>query len=116
MPSYLSNSHLPCLPPRPLTLSPRPQLTSYGKVDNADEAGMMAEIMQRGPITCGVAAPDDFVYKYHSGRQGGVYVDNSGGAGACEVQWVQQCKRWLAYFVGTCSELIGVLLAFVGSE
>jgi len=41
----------------------------------------MAEIMARGPITCGVAAPDDFVFKYHSGRQGGVYVDNSGAPG-----------------------------------
>lgn len=39
---------------------------------------MMSEIMQRGPITCGVAAPDSFVFKYHSGRQGGVYVDDSG--------------------------------------
>ncbi|GBF97326.1 cathepsin Z [Raphidocelis subcapitata] len=51
-------------------------LTAYGKVDHADEAGMMSEIMQRGPVTCGIAAPDDFVYKYHSAREGGVYVDN----------------------------------------
>jgi hypothetical protein len=39
---------------------------------------MMSEILARGPVTCGVAAPDDFVFGYHSGRKGGVYVDNSG--------------------------------------
>jgi hypothetical protein len=55
------------------------QLTAYGKLDKADEAGMMSEIMAKGPITCGVAAPDEFVYKYHSGRQGGVYVDDMSG-------------------------------------
>lgn len=55
-----------------------PQLKSYGKVDNADEAGMMSEILARGPITCGIACPDDFTYSYHSGKDGGVYVDNSG--------------------------------------
>ena len=70
------NSPIPP-PPRP----PPPQLTAYGKVDNADEAGMMSEIMQRGPITCGVAAPDDFVYSYHSAKNGGVYVDSGGGGG-----------------------------------
>lgn len=31
------------------------QLSAYGKVENADEAGMMSEIMQRGPITCGIS-------------------------------------------------------------
>ncbi|KIZ04807.1 cathepsin X [Monoraphidium neglectum] len=43
---------------------------------------MMSEIAARGPITCGISAPDDFVFKYHSGRQGGVYVDNSGAGAA----------------------------------
>ena len=34
-------------------------------------AGMMSEIMQRGPITCSIACPDDFVWNY----TGGVYTD-----------------------------------------
>ena len=34
-------------------------------------AGMMSEIMQRGPITCSIACPDDFIWNY----TGGVYTD-----------------------------------------
>lgn len=32
---------------------------------------MMSEIMQRGPITCSIACPDDFIFNY----TGGVYTD-----------------------------------------
>lgn len=72
-----------CSSPHPQTHVPKKnrsnqQLSRYGKLDKADEAGMMTEIFERGPITCGVSAPDDFVFKYHSSKQGGVYVDNSG--------------------------------------
>ena len=38
------------------------KLESYGKVENADEAGMMSEIYERGPIVCSIATPDDFTY------------------------------------------------------
>ncbi len=34
-------------------------------------AGMMSEIVQRGPITCSIACPDDFIWNY----TGGVYTD-----------------------------------------
>lgn len=34
---------------------------------------MMSEIYARGPITCGMACPDDFVWNY----KGGVYKDKS---------------------------------------
>ena len=33
----------------------------------------MSEIMQRGPITCSIACPDDFVFNY----TGGVYTDKN---------------------------------------
>lgn len=36
-------------------------------------AGMMSEIIQRGPITCSIACPNDFVFNYH----GGVFVDKT---------------------------------------
>lgn len=36
-------------------------------------SGMMSEIMQRGPITCSIACPDDFVFNY----TGGVYTDKN---------------------------------------
>ncbi|KAI8476356.1 MAG: hypothetical protein J3K34DRAFT_256855 [Monoraphidium minutum] len=51
-------------------------LTRYGKLEQGDEAGMMSEILARGPLTCGIACPDDFTFKYHSSRNGGVYVDS----------------------------------------
>jgi hypothetical protein len=46
------------------------QLTSYGKLDAGEEA-MKQEILARGPIVCGVACPEEFVYKYHSAKRGG---------------------------------------------
>ncbi|KAF8056242.1 cpz-1 [Scenedesmus sp. PABB004] len=52
-------------------------ITAYGKLEPGAEA-MQAEILARGPITCGIACPDDFTYAYHSGKRGGVYVDKSG--------------------------------------
>lgn len=45
-------------------------LKSYGKLPKGEEA-MMTEIFKRGPITCGIACPDDFVYSY----RGGIYKD-----------------------------------------
>ena len=36
-------------------------------------AGMMSEIMQRGPITCSIACPDDFIFNY----TGGVWTDRN---------------------------------------
>lgn len=43
-------------------------LDHYGKVPAASNGdyvlGMMQEIYQRGPITCGVATPDEFVYNH----------------------------------------------------
>jgi hypothetical protein len=53
------------------------QITAYGKIEPGEEA-MMSEILQRGPIVCGVTAPDEWVYHYHSSKRGGVYVDKSG--------------------------------------
>ena len=50
------------------------QVTSYGKIEAGEEA-MMNEIYQRGPITCGIAAPEDFVYHYHSSKKNGIYID-----------------------------------------
>lgn len=50
---------------------------SYGKVGRkgasaaANVRAMQAEILQRGPIVCSIATPDDFTYGY----RGGVYVD-----------------------------------------
>ncbi len=44
--------------------------TEYG-TEMMFDAGMMSEIMQRGPITCSIACPDDFVFNY----TGGVYTD-----------------------------------------
>jgi hypothetical protein len=46
------------------------QLTSYGKLDAGEEA-MKQEILARGPIVCGIACPEEFVYKYHSAKRGG---------------------------------------------
>jgi len=46
------------------------QLTGYGKID-AGEAAMQQEILARGPITCGIACPENFVYHYHSSRHNG---------------------------------------------
>jgi hypothetical protein len=46
------------------------QLTSYGKLD-AGEDPMKQEILARGPIVCGIACPEEFVYKYHSAKHGG---------------------------------------------
>ena len=34
---------------------------------------MMSEIMQRGPITCSIACPDDFIFNY----TGGVWTDKN---------------------------------------
>lgn len=53
------------------------KLTSYGKLDAGEEA-MKQEIFARGPIVCGIACPEEFVYKYHSAKNGGIYVDKSG--------------------------------------
>ncbi|KAF6262627.1 hypothetical protein COO60DRAFT_1699190 [Scenedesmus sp. NREL 46B-D3] len=53
------------------------KLTSYGKLD-AGEAAMQQEILARGPIVCGIACPEEFVYKYHSAKRGGVYIDKTG--------------------------------------
>eukprot|EP00775_Hariotina_reticulata_P002117 gene2117-2436_t len=53
------------------------KLTAYGKIDAGEEA-MQQEILARGPITCGIACPDSFVYHYHSSRHNGVYIDKSG--------------------------------------
>ncbi|WIA42670.1 hypothetical protein OEZ86_008631 [Tetradesmus obliquus] len=53
------------------------KLTSYGKLD-AGEEPMKQEILARGPIVCGIACPEEFVYKYHSAKRGGVYIDKSG--------------------------------------
>lgn len=39
---------------------------------------MMSEIVQRGPITCSIACPNDFVFNY----TGGVYVDTSNSTAA----------------------------------
>ncbi|KAK9814553.1 hypothetical protein WJX72_007790 [[Myrmecia] bisecta] len=52
------------------------KLTSYGRLPNGTRTKdnvheMMSEIYQRGPITCSITTPDDFVYKYH----GGVWLD-----------------------------------------
>lgn len=43
-------------------------LNSFGKVKAADnkasnEQLMMSEIYNRGPITCSIATPDEFVYQ-----------------------------------------------------
>ncbi len=35
---------------------------------------MLSEIFHRGPITCGVACPEDFTWDY----RGGIYRDHSG--------------------------------------
>jgi hypothetical protein len=43
------------------------KLKSWGKVEPGGVHGMMSEIYQRGPITCSIATPDEFVYGYHSG-------------------------------------------------
>eukprot|EP00882_Tetradesmus_deserticola_P007997 GHRQ01008423.1.p1 GENE.GHRQ01008423.1~~GHRQ01008423.1.p1 ORF type:complete len:346 (+),score=163.37 GHRQ01008423.1:1986-3023(+) len=53
------------------------QLTSYGKLDAGEEA-MQQEILAKGPIVCGIACPEEFVYKYHSAKHGGVYIDKTG--------------------------------------
>eukprot|EP00882_Tetradesmus_deserticola_P001926 GHRQ01002065.1.p1 GENE.GHRQ01002065.1~~GHRQ01002065.1.p1 ORF type:complete len:548 (+),score=226.91 GHRQ01002065.1:231-1874(+) len=52
-------------------------LTSYGKLDAGEEA-MQQEILAKGPIVCGIACPEEFVYKYHSAKHGGVYIDKTG--------------------------------------
>lgn len=46
------------------------QLTAYGKLDAGEEA-MKQEIHARGPIVCGIACPEEFIYKYHSAKNGG---------------------------------------------
>lgn len=48
-------------------------LTSWGQVDKGVDA-MMSEIYHRGPITCGMACPEDFTWNY----KGGIYRDTSG--------------------------------------
>ncbi|MEW5298408.1 MAG: hypothetical protein WDW36_001534 [Sanguina aurantia] len=45
-------------------------VTAYGKLAPGPEA-MQQEILARGPIVCGAACPDDFVFKY----PGGIYTD-----------------------------------------
>jgi hypothetical protein len=32
---------------------------------------MLREVAARGPIVCGIACPDEFVYGYHSSKQNG---------------------------------------------
>jgi len=44
---------------------------AFGKVA-AGEEGMQREILARGPVVCGIACPEKFVYGY----KGGVYVDD----------------------------------------
>jgi hypothetical protein len=56
------------------------QLTSYGKLD-AGEEPMKQEILARGPIVCGIACPEEFVYKYHSAKRGGELLAT--GLGLC---------------------------------
>lgn len=46
-------------------------VTAYSVVSG--EAAMMTEILARGPITCGVAVPDDFCFGY----TGGVWHDKT---------------------------------------
>ncbi|GIL69750.1 hypothetical protein Vretimale_10232 [Volvox reticuliferus] len=48
-------------------------LNAWGNLDKSVEA-MMSEIYYRGPITCGIACPDDFTWHY----KGGIYKDTSG--------------------------------------
>ncbi|KAA6419488.1 MAG: peptidase C1A family [Trebouxia sp. A1-2] len=47
------------------------KLKRWGRIEPSNVHGMMSEIMQRGPITCSIACPDDFIWNY----TGGVYTD-----------------------------------------
>ncbi|GAX80603.1 hypothetical protein CEUSTIGMA_g8038.t1 [Chlamydomonas eustigma] len=50
------------------------KVTSYGKIAVSDGvAGMMNEIYHRGPITCSVAAENDFTYNY----DGSIFSENN---------------------------------------
>jgi hypothetical protein len=46
-------------------------LKAFGKVEQG-EVGMQREILARGPIVCGIACPENFVYGYRKG----VWVDD----------------------------------------
>lgn len=43
------------------------KLKSFGQLKDGSELGMMSEIRKNGPITCSIATPEDFIYKYRSG-------------------------------------------------
>ena len=45
----------------------------YHQLMSVCASGMMSEIIQRGPITCSIACPDDFIWNY----TGGVYTDKN---------------------------------------
>lgn len=48
-------------------------LDSYGHISEKGEEPMMNEILQRGPITCSMAVPEEFDYGYRKG----VFIDKS---------------------------------------
>jgi len=60
------------------------------KRTQTNEAAMMSEIYQRGPIVCSISTPDDFVYEY----RGGVYIDRAVNASRDDVDHDIEVVGW----------------------